>query len=152
MSRMERIPAAELWALRKLHRVAAYNARLIESTNDNGGQVCAAEFDLVEAVAAVDAVSTAHYCACGHIHTADQDGASFPCEFCECPKQRRRTMVLRVQKKAHGESKWTDVGTSQSLDDAIALAVQTEKHAPPDQSREFDVQARVLLGRKVVWK
>lgn len=61
-------------------------------------------------------------------------------------------MAFTVQKKAQGEAKWSDVGTRESLDDAIVLATQTEKHAPAGQSREFDIQARVLEGRRVIWK
>jgi hypothetical protein len=61
-------------------------------------------------------------------------------------------MPFIVKKKAAGETKWIEVATCESLDEAIVLAAQTEKLAPSDQSREFDVEARVLEGRKVLWK
>jgi hypothetical protein len=40
----------EYRALLAVARVAAANAALIESTHENGGQVCSAEWSLVEAV------------------------------------------------------------------------------------------------------
>lgn len=61
-------------------------------------------------------------------------------------------MAFTIQKRGHGESKWVDVATRESLDEAILLATQTEKHAPADQARDFDVAARVLDGRRVIWK
>ena len=61
-------------------------------------------------------------------------------------------MTFTVQKKAHDESKWSDIATREVLEDAIALALQTEKHAPADQARAFDVKARILDGRRVIWK
>lgn len=61
-------------------------------------------------------------------------------------------MAFRVQRKPHDGETWEDVGEAESLDDALRLATQTERRAPIDQARPFDVEARVRLGRRVIWQ
>ena len=57
-----------------------------------------------------------------------------------------------VQKLERGRKGWVDVKTCDSLDDAICAALDSEKHAPLGQSRESDVSARIVQGRRVIWK